>query len=149
MFVETLEKIRSQEPHAKIIVFMQWEVLRIQTSMVLADVGIRHLSLEGDIFDRTRALQNFQSDAGISILLLSLEHSASGTNLTVASHVFLMHPMLAACQEEVSSYEAQAIGRVVRLGQNRPVHVWRFVTSNTVEERLWSIRETEPSTPAA
>merc|ERR1712139_757702 len=89
------------------------------------------------------ALQDFQSDATISMLLLSLEHSASGTNLTVASHVFLMHPMLGSSQEEVSSYEAQAIGRVVRLGQMRPVHVWRFITSQTVEEELWSLREAE------
>merc|ERR1711862_30054 len=107
------------------------------------EIGVRHVSLEGTIFERTRALQNFQSDAGISLLLLSLEHSASGTNLTVASHVFLMHPMLGASQEEVSSYEAQAIGRVVRLGQTRPVHVWRFVTSLTVEEKLWRLQEFE------
>merc|ERR1711862_686928 len=107
------------------------------------EIGVRHVSLEGTIFERTRALQNFQSDAGISLLLLSLEHSASGTNLTVASHVFLMHPMLGASQEEISSYEAQAIGRVVRLGQTHPVHVWRFITVETVEEELWRLREAE------
>lgn len=142
-FVSTLENIRSREPDAKVIVFMQWESLRIQTGGVLTELGIPYLSLEGNIFERTRSLQEFQSDAGISLLLLSLEHSASGTNLTVASHVFLMHPMLGSSQKEVSSYEAQAIGRVVRLGQTRPVHVWRFVASNTVEETMWRARQPE------
>merc|ERR1712048_696332 len=148
-FIETLENIRSEDPNAKAIVFTQWESLRIQTSSVLTEVGVRHLSLEGNIFERTRALQDFQSDKSISLLLLSLEHSASGTNLTVASHVFLMHPMLASSQEEASSYEAQAVGRVVRLGQARPVHVWRIITSHTVEERLWNIREADPNFPNA
>lgn len=146
-FVETLESIRLHEPSAKVIVFTQWECLRIQTSRVLADIGVQHLSLEGDIFCRTHALQEFQSNQNISLLLLSLEHSASGTNLTVASHVFLMHPMLASSHEEVVSYEAQAVGRVVRLGQTRPVHVWRFITSCTVEERMWIIRQADSSAP--
>merc|ERR1712061_788625 len=121
-------------------VFSQWNSLRCHVSRALRDKGVKYLSLEGTIFDRSRTLHQFQVDSSIPLLLLSLEDSASGTNLTVASHVFLLHPMLASSQEEASSYESQAIGRVVRLGQERPVHVWRLVTFHTVEESLFNIR---------
>lgn len=137
--VGAVESIQMQDPQAKIIIFMQWEALRRRVSGVLHQVGLSHLSLTGDIFQRTRVLQQFCTDAEISLLLLSLEDSASGTNLTVASHVFLLHPMLASSREESLSFEAQAIGRVRRLGQTRIVHVWRFVTKSTVEEILWGL----------
>ena len=71
------------------------------------------------------------------VLLLSLAQSASGANLTAANHVFLVHPMLAGTQEKAVSYEMQAIGRARRWGQLRDtVHLWRFITVETVEEEL-------------
>lgn len=134
----TLEQIHLDEPRAKVIVFTQWESLRLQISSALMEIGVTHLLLEGSIFERTRVLQAFQSDENTSLLLLSLEQSASGTNLTVANHVFLMHPMLASSEAEAVSFEAQAIGRVVRMGQTRPVHIWRFVTAYTLEQDLFT-----------
>merc|ERR1719265_2587605 len=71
------------------------------------------------------------------VLLLSLGEAASGTNLTAASHVILLHPMLAPTRELAIGFEMQAIGRARRLGQKRDkVHVWRFVTLGTVEEEI-------------
>merc|ERR1719199_1570507 len=71
------------------------------------------------------------------ILLLSLENSASGTNLTAANHVVFVHPMSAASSERAVSYEAQAIGRCRRWGQEKSeVHCWRFVTRGTIEETI-------------
>merc|ERR1712232_615955 len=73
----------------------------------------------------------------IHILLLSLEHSASGTNLTAANHIVFVHPMSAASSERAVSYEAQAIGRCRRWGQSKSeVHCWRFVTRGTIEEAI-------------
>merc|ERR1712232_116973 len=106
-------------------------------SRALHDRSVKHLSLEGSIFDRSRTLEKFRSDPSVSLLLLSLEDSASGTNLTVASHVFLLHPMLARSRATAASFEAQAVGRVRRLGQTKPVNVWRFITEGTVEEELY------------
>merc|ERR1712125_256900 len=72
---------------------------------------------------------------GTFVLLLSLAQSASGTNLTAASHVVFLHPMLAATAERAIAHELQAIGRARRHGQQRDVvHVWRFVTSGTIEQ---------------
>lgn len=139
MVVETLEEIREDDPQAKVIVFAQWEALRQRLSLALTQNHINHVLLQGNIFERTRTLEQFRTDPEMPLLLLSLEDSASGTNLTEANHVFLLHPMLASSPEEAAAFESQAIGRVRRLGQQRPVHVWRFVTSDTVEERLWDL----------
>ena len=71
------------------------------------------------------------------MLLLSLEDSASGTNLTAANHVIFLHPMLAPTAEQAVKYEMQAIGRARRQGQkHKLIHVWRFVTRDTVEETI-------------
>lgn len=137
--VETFEEIRESEPQAKVIVFAQWESLRQRLSLALTQNKIGHGLLQGNIFERTRALERFRKDEESSLLLLSLEDSASGTNLTEANHVFLLHPMLASSPEEAAAFEAQAIGRVRRLGQARPVHIWRFVTCDTVEAQLWEL----------
>lgn len=135
--LETLENIHTSSPSAKVIVFSQWDALRCHVSQALQERNVEHLSLQGSIFDRSRTLEHFRSDPSVSLLLLSLEDSASGTNLTVASHVFLLHPMFAHSQAKAASFEAQAVGRVRRLGQTEPVHIWRYVTSGTVEEELY------------
>ena len=71
------------------------------------------------------------------MLLLSLEHAASGSNLTAANHVIFVHPMNAETLSTAVAYERQALARVRRVGQERPeVHVWRFVTRETVEEHM-------------
>ena len=71
------------------------------------------------------------------VLLLSLEHAASGSNLTAANHVILVHPMNADTLSSAVAYERQALARVRRVGQERAeVHVWRFVTRETVEEHM-------------
>lgn len=137
--LKALNDIRAKDSSAKIIAFAQWEDLRRQLSVALDSCGVKHVLLEGDIFDRTHALQRFREEDDLPLLLLSLAESASGTNLTVASHVFLLHPMLAASAEEAAAFEAQAIGRVRRLGQLKPVHVWRFVMQDSIEQSLWDL----------
>jgi len=72
----------------------------------------------------------------IRILLLSLEHSASGTNFTAANHVVLFHPMLAETPQAGAAFEMQAVGRALRYGQRRTVQIWRFVTADTVEQQI-------------
>jgi len=52
--------------------------------------------------------------------MLSLEHAASGTNLTEATHIVLMDPV-AGTPAKAVSIEQQAIGRAHRMGQNKQV----------------------------
>ena len=84
--------------------FCQWDTLLSNVALAFQDFGIRFSRLHGSVYARTRTLQNFTglpspkqfSDAllpgaksNVDVLLMSLEQSASGTNLTCANHVTL------------------------------------------------------------
>lgn len=135
-----LHKVKNQEPEAKIIIFTQWRTVENKISDALTEAGIFHhrLSTCRDIFQRRRILESFQdgSDNQVRVLMLSLDGHASGTNLTCASHVFLVHPMVASTLQQQVAYERQAIGRAARLGQTKKVKVWRFLTQGTIEEEV-------------
>ncbi|KAG7098688.1 hypothetical protein E1B28_000602 [Marasmius oreades] len=70
-----------------------------------------------------------------AVMLLSLKAGAFGLNLTVANNVYLMDPWW---QEAI---ESQAIDRVNRIGQTRPVRVYQLISENTVEARVLDIQE--------
>jgi len=121
-----------QQSGEKAVVFAQWQDLIFKIHAALLHCGIASAVLAGGAFDRAAALQRFEGPE-LPVLLLSLEDSASGTNMAHASHVLLVHPMVACSAEEQLAYEAQAVGRVRRWGQRRRVQVWRFVTEGTIE----------------
>jgi len=65
--------------------------------------------------------------------MLSLENSASGTQLEIASHVLILDPVTGT-SDQVRATDAQAIARYHRIGQTRPVEVVRFIVVDTVEQ---------------
>ena len=92
--------------------------------------------------ERTRALQRFKSDDGVVALLCSSRVGGEGLTLTEANHVVFINEWWNP------SANAQARDRVVRLGQQRVVHVHRFRCQGTIEEVLDDIltRKTEAFT---
>jgi len=129
--------LQSEDPQSKIICFVQWEDLNHKLSSALEEFGVQHLTLRGSVWARRAVLTRFQfEDDSPRLLLLSLQESASGTNLTAANHVIIMHPMEAATCEEAVAFEMQAVGRVRRPGQQRKIHIWRFVTVGTIEQQI-------------
>ncbi|CAE8615486.1 unnamed protein product [Polarella glacialis] len=133
--IKTLKQIRVDDPLAKIIVFSQFDDIKIKLRSAFEEFGLPVAILQGSASRRDGTILQWQNDpqALQYILLLSLEHSASGTNLTAASHVMLVHPMLAATSAESISFEKQAIGRARRYGQMRDtVHVWRSSVARAV-----------------
>ncbi|KAJ7647212.1 SNF2 family N-terminal domain-containing protein [Roridomyces roridus] len=70
-----------------------------------------------------------------AVMLISLKAGALGLNLTVANNVYLMDPWW---QEGI---ESQAIDRVNRIGQTKPVHVYQMIAENTVESKVLEIQE--------
>ncbi|THV02370.1 hypothetical protein K435DRAFT_963104 [Dendrothele bispora CBS 962.96] len=75
------------------------------------------------------------SDENPAVMLISLKAGALGLNLTVANNVYLMDPWW---QEGI---ESQAIDRVNRIGQTKPVHVYQLISENTVESKVLDIQE--------
>jgi len=92
--------------------------------------------VEGDYTHerRAEALCKFQEQRECFVLLLPVKAAASGLNLTVANHVLLLD------LQADHRAELQLISRCWRIGQTRPVHVKRFVSSGTVEERMLELR---------
>ncbi|KAJ7446182.1 SNF2 family N-terminal domain-containing protein [Mycena galericulata] len=70
-----------------------------------------------------------------AVMLISLKAGALGLNLTVANNVYLMDPWW---QEGI---ESQAIDRVNRIGQTKPVHVYQMIAENTVESKVLEIQD--------
>jgi len=135
--VKHVQRLQREDSRCKIICFVQWEDLKRKISLALDEFGIQHLSLQGSVWARRAALMQFQyEEQSPRMLLLSLEESASGTNLTSSNHVIIVHPMEAATREEAVAFEMQAVGRVRRPGQQRKIHIWRFVTIGTIEQQI-------------
>jgi len=134
-----LRELRAEDPTAKVIVFVQFDDLKRKVAAALHEFGISAAMLQGQVGQRANVIREWQQNASSStfVLMLSLAQSASGTNLTAASHVVFLHPMLAPTAELAVAHELQAIGRARRHGQPRDVvHVWRLVTRDTIEQTL-------------
>lgn len=84
---------------------------------------------------RTRALQEFQCDPNICIILVSLTAGGLGLNLTVASRVYVMEPQFNPAAE------AQAVERVHRLGQKRAVIIQRYIMHDSFEEKMLELQK--------
>jgi superfamily II DNA or RNA helicase len=84
---------------------------------------------------RAKALSEFQNDPPTTIFLLSMRAGAVGINLTQANRIFLMEPCFNP------ALEAQAVGRVHRLGQKRSVEIIRLLMKDSVDSRIVEMLE--------
>jgi superfamily II DNA or RNA helicase len=127
----------------KALVFSQWTSLLDRTEPVLRAAGIGFLRLDGSTRDRAGVVRAFQSPAGPPVLLISLKAGGTGLNLTAADHVFLLDPWWNPASED------QAADRAHRIGQERPVMIYRLVAEGTVEERILDLQQHKRALAAA
>jgi superfamily II DNA or RNA helicase len=118
----------------KALVFSQWTGLLDRVEPPLRAAGIAFTRLDGATRDRGAVVEGFQSEAGPPVLLISLRAGGTGLNLTAADHVFLLDPWWNPAVED------QAADRTHRIGQTRPVMVYRLVAEDTVEERILDLQ---------
>jgi superfamily II DNA or RNA helicase len=114
----------------KALVFSQWTSLLDLVEPHLSNAQIRFTRLDGKTRDRASVVSAFQSEEGPPVMLVSLKAGGTGLNLTAADHVFLLDPWWNPAVED------QAADRAHRIGQNRPVMVYRMVAKDTVEEKI-------------
>ena len=119
----------------KALVFSQWTSLLDLLEPHLQNAGIRFTRLDGSTKDRGAVVDEFQDPAGPPVLIASLKAGGTGLNLTAADHVFLLDPWWNPAAED------QAADRAHRIGQDRPVMVYRLVAKDTVEERILALQE--------
>jgi SNF2 family DNA or RNA helicase len=118
----------------KALVFSQWTSLLDRVEPHLETRAVEFLRLDGSTRDRGAVVEGFQRDDGPPVLLISLKAGGTGLNLTAADHVFLLDPWWNPAVEE------QAADRTHRIGQDRPVMVYRMVAKDTVEERVLDLQ---------
>jgi len=118
----------------KCIVFSQWTSLLDLVEPLLAELGISWVRLDGTTRDRAGVVTRFQDPLGPPVLLSSLKAGGTGVNLTAADHVFLLDPWWNPAAED------QAADRAHRIGQTRPVNVYRLVAKDTIEEGILALQ---------
>jgi len=125
-----------RDPLSKCVVFSQFLGVLDVASQELRARGIGFVRLDGSCkqHERADALLDFSSNPNTKVFLLSMRSGAVGLTLTAADHCFIMDIA------QNSAIEEQAIDRIHRIGQTRPVTVKRFVMQDTVEERLLGVR---------
>jgi SNF2 family DNA or RNA helicase len=119
----------------KALVFSQWTALLDRIEPHLREAGLRFTRLDGSTNDRASVVNEFQAEDGPPVMLASLKAGGTGLNLTAADHVFLMDPWWNPAAED------QAADRAHRIGQDRPVMVYRMVAKDTVAEGILALQE--------
>ncbi|KAF9580769.1 hypothetical protein BGW38_002449, partial [Lunasporangiospora selenospora] len=131
------------EPMVKSVVFSQWTSMLDLIEDGLREIRVNFTRLDGTMqrSDRTSAMMNFKDRPEIGVILISLKAGGVGLNLTAAQRVYLMDP------HWNPSVESQAIDRIHRLGQTKPVDVVRFIIKESIEENILELqkRKTELS----
>ncbi|MDO9226380.1 MAG: DEAD/DEAH box helicase [Pseudomonadota bacterium] len=115
----------------KALVFSQFVDFLTLLRAPLDAAGISYQYLDGatPAAERTRRVAAFQAGEG-DLFLISLKAGGFGLNLTAADYVVITDPWWNPAAED------QAMGRAHRMGQQRPVTVYRLVGKGTIEERI-------------
>ena len=117
------------------LVFSQWTSFLDLVEPHLKEAELDFVRLDGSTRNRGAVVDAFQSDDGPPVMLVSLKAGGTGLTLTAADHVFLLDPWWNPAVED------QAADRTHRIGQDRPVMVYRLVAIDTVETRILALQD--------
>ncbi|KAF2661288.1 hypothetical protein K491DRAFT_673960 [Lophiostoma macrostomum CBS 122681] len=132
---EVLDKLRAQGHEDKSVVFSFWKGTLDRIAGLLDEEGILYHRIHGSIAasKRTKILDEFATNSIVKILLITFGTGAVGINkLVVANHIHIIEP------QWNPSVESQAVGRILRHGQERSVTIVRYIVKDTVEEAIQS-----------
>jgi SNF2 family DNA or RNA helicase len=127
--------IKGLDTSDKVILFSQWDELLHKVGDILNQYGIDIVYCNGTVFQKKNAIHRFINDTKCNVLLLSSRNAASGMNLTIANKIILLEPVYGS-EEYRKDIESQAIGRANRIGQSRPIDVFKFVIKDSIEEDI-------------
>lgn len=134
-------------------IIMRFQSLKAEGHKVLIFSSfVKHLQLLADHFDaqswkyawltgsltssdREREIKKFHDESDINCFFISLKAGGVGLNLTAADYVFIIDPWWNPAAE------MQAVARSHRIGQEKNVMVYRFISSSTIEEKIMQLQE--------
>lgn len=124
--------------HEKVIVVSQWTsfLKLVGTHLVVEHIPFTQLDGTINVHKRMEMVQNFNNASHpTKVLLLSLTAGGVGLNLVGANHLLLIdlhwNPQL----------EMQAQDRIYRVGQKKPVFIYKFITVDTIEQRVRALQD--------
>ncbi|MGE6822632.1 SNF2-related protein [Pseudomonas soli] len=130
--LEMLEELLSEG--RKVLLFSQFTSMLALIEFELEKRGIRYSLLTGDTRDRRAPVQQFQNGDS-EVFLISLKAGGTGLNLTAADTVIHYDPWWNPASEN------QATDRAYRIGQDKPVFVFKLITRGTVEEKIQQLQQ--------
>lgn len=135
MLKESVEAMLSGSPTDKMVVFSHFTSFLDVMGMLFDRLNIPYARLDGTmpLTARNSVIKSFQSSDAVRVLIASKTATGVGLNLTAANHVIIIDPWWNPAIEE------QAVHRCHRIGQRKPVHVSRFVISDTIEHYCFEI----------
>ncbi len=125
---ELLEEIK--EGGHSVLIFSQFATMLNLLKDVVTGVGLDYCHLDGQTTDREAQIRAFRDQPEKRVFLISLKAGGFGLNLTKADTVIHFDPWWNP------AVEAQATDRAHRIGQDRPVTVYKLVSAGTVEEKI-------------
>lgn len=129
-FLELVQELI--ENKHKVLVFSQYVRYLEIVQQTLRENDITYQYIDGavPINQRKAAVAEFQSGKGGDVFLISLKAGGTGLNLTAADYVIILDPWWNPAVED------QAADRAHRMGQQRPVTVYRLIMKNSIEEKI-------------
>jgi SNF2 family DNA or RNA helicase len=122
------------EDGRRILLFSQFTSMLDLIKPALVETGTDFVELRGDTTDRAGPVARFQRGR-VPIFLISLKAGGTGLNLTAADTVIHYDPWWNPAVED------QATDRAHRIGQDKPVFVYKLVAQGTVEERMLELQQ--------
>jgi superfamily II DNA or RNA helicase len=128
-----LESIISE--NHKVLIFSQFVKHLTILKTEIEKRNWQYAYLDGSTNDRQAEVEKFQKNTEVKIFLISLKAGGVGLNLTAAEYVFMLDPWWNP------AIEAQAIDRAHRIGQKNTVFTYKFISKNTVEEKILRLQQ--------
>jgi len=97
--------------------------------------NIPYAYLDGTTQNRGDIVKHFQEDEKTRVFLISIKAGGVGLNLTEADYVFILDPWWNPAVEQ------QAIDRTHRIGQTKNVFIYKFITKDSVEEKILALQQ--------
>ncbi|MDO5500300.1 MAG: DEAD/DEAH box helicase [Propionibacteriaceae bacterium] len=132
VLVDMLSEVHAEGHRA--LVFSQFTGFLGLVRERLAAEGLAHEYLDGRTRDRAERIAAFR-EGDAAAFLISLKAGGFGLTLTEADYVFILDPWWNPAAE------SQAIDRTHRIGQDKPVNVYRLVATDTIEEKVVALQE--------
>lgn len=118
-----------------VLVFSQFVKHLEMAENLLTDSKLSYSKLTGSTRKRAEQIKKFNSEKSCKVFLISLKAGGVGLNLTKADYVFMLDPWWNPFAEK------QAIDRAYRIGQDKNVFSYKFITEDSIEDKILKLQE--------